>query len=43
MQEEKNSKLQYGIVNFERRRSPRFSVDLPIEKTVRFFRVVEAD
>jgi len=31
MQEEMNSKLQYGIVNFERRRSPRFSVDLPIE------------
>jgi len=30
-EEEKNSKLQYGIVNFERRRSPRFSVDLPIE------------
>jgi len=30
-EEEKDSKLQYGIVNFERRRSPRFSVDLPIE------------
>jgi c-di-GMP-binding flagellar brake protein YcgR len=27
----KESKPQYGIVNFERRRSPRFSVDLPIE------------
>ncbi|HXZ38175.1 MAG TPA: PilZ domain-containing protein [Thermodesulfobacteriota bacterium] len=27
----KESKSQYGIVNFERRRSPRFSVDLPIE------------
>ena len=24
-------KPQYGLVNFERRRSPRFSVDLPIE------------
>jgi c-di-GMP-binding flagellar brake protein YcgR len=24
-------KTQYGLVNFERRRSPRFSVDLPIE------------
>jgi len=30
-EEEKDSKLQYGIANFERRRSPRFSVDLPIE------------
>ena len=29
--EGKESKPQYGIVNFERRRSPRFSVDLPIE------------
>lgn len=32
MEEEgKEFKKQYGIVNFERRRSPRFSVDLPIE------------
>ncbi len=31
VEEEKDSRLQYGIVNFERRRSPRFSVDLPIE------------
>jgi c-di-GMP-binding flagellar brake protein YcgR len=30
-EEGKESKFQYGIVNFERRRSPRFSVDLPIE------------
>jgi c-di-GMP-binding flagellar brake protein YcgR len=30
-EEEKEPKTQYGIVNFERRRSPRFSVDLPIE------------
>ncbi len=30
-EEEKGPKTQYGIVNFERRRSPRFSVDLPIE------------
>ena len=29
--EGKEPKPQYGIVNFERRRSPRFSVDLPIE------------
>lgn len=30
-EEEKKTKPQFGIVNFERRRSPRFSVDLPIE------------
>ena len=30
-EERKEFKTQYGIVNFERRRSPRFSVDLPIE------------
>jgi c-di-GMP-binding flagellar brake protein YcgR len=29
--EGKEPKPQYGIVNFERRRNPRFSVDLPIE------------
>lgn len=29
--EGKEPKPQYGLVNFERRRSPRFSVDLPIE------------
>jgi c-di-GMP-binding flagellar brake protein YcgR len=29
--EGQRKKPQYGLVNFERRRSPRFSVDLPIE------------
>jgi c-di-GMP-binding flagellar brake protein YcgR len=29
--EGQQKKPQYGLVNFERRRSPRFSVDLPIE------------
>ena len=29
--EEKAAKLRYGIVNFERRKYPRFSIDLPIE------------
>ncbi len=29
--EGKEPKPEYGLVNFERRRSPRFSVDLPIE------------
>ncbi len=29
--EEKGAKLRYGIVNFERRKFPRFSVDLPVE------------
>jgi hypothetical protein len=29
--EEKNTKLRYGTVNFERRRYPRINVDLPIE------------
>jgi len=29
--EEKDTKPRTGIVNFERRRYPRFSVDLPIE------------
>jgi c-di-GMP-binding flagellar brake protein YcgR len=29
--EEKGKKLHYGIVNFERRRYPRFNIDLPIE------------
>lgn len=29
--EEKKGKARYGIANFERRRHPRFSVDLPIE------------
>lgn len=29
--EEKETKLRYGTVNFERRRYPRFNVDLPIE------------
>jgi c-di-GMP-binding flagellar brake protein YcgR len=32
-EEEKTTKPRYGIVNFERRRHPRFSVDLPIEYT----------
>jgi len=29
--EEKGTKPRYGIVNFEKRRHPRFNVDLPIE------------
>ncbi len=29
--EEKERKLHYGIVNFERRKHPRFNIDLPIE------------
>jgi c-di-GMP-binding flagellar brake protein YcgR len=29
--EENSSKPHYGIVNFERRKYPRFSIDLPIE------------
>jgi c-di-GMP-binding flagellar brake protein YcgR len=29
--EENRAKLRYGIVNFERRKYPRFSIDLPIE------------
>jgi c-di-GMP-binding flagellar brake protein YcgR len=29
--EEKETKPRYGTVNFERRRYPRFNVDLPIE------------
>ena len=29
--EEKEGKPHYGIVNFERRKFPRFSVDLPVE------------
>jgi hypothetical protein len=29
--EEKQPKLRYGTVNFEKRRHPRFNVDLPIE------------
>ena len=29
--EEKEAKPRYGIVNFERRKFPRFSVDLPVE------------
>jgi c-di-GMP-binding flagellar brake protein YcgR len=29
--EEKETKPRYGTVNFERRKHPRFSVDLPIE------------
>jgi len=31
MKEEKEIKPRFGTVNFERRRHPRFSVDLPIE------------
>jgi len=30
-EEEKTTKPRYAIVNFERRRHPRFSVDLPME------------
>jgi len=29
--EEKQKKFHYGIVNFERRKHPRFNIDLPIE------------
>ena len=29
--EEKKIKPRYGIVNFEKRKHPRFSVDLPVE------------
>jgi len=29
--EEKETKLRFGVVNFERRKSPRFSLELPIE------------
>jgi c-di-GMP-binding flagellar brake protein YcgR len=29
--EEKGRKFHYGIVNFERRKYPRFNIDLPIE------------
>jgi len=29
--EQKEKKLHYGIVNFERRKHPRFNIDLPIE------------
>jgi hypothetical protein len=29
--EEKETKPRYGIVNFEKRKHPRFNVDLPIE------------
>lgn len=29
--EEREKKFHYGIVNFERRKHPRFSIDLPIE------------
>jgi hypothetical protein len=29
--EEKGTKPRYGIVNFEKRKHPRFNVDLPIE------------
>ncbi len=31
MEEAKEAKVHYGVVNFERRRHPRYSVDLPIE------------
>jgi hypothetical protein len=29
--EDKETKLRFGVVNFERRKHPRFSLDLPIE------------
>ena len=32
--EEKERKVHYGIVNFERRKHPRFNIDLPIEYTL---------
>ncbi len=31
MKEAKEEKAHYGIVNFERRKFPRFTIDLPIE------------
>ena len=31
MEEKKEEKVRFGVANFERRRHPRFSVDLPIE------------
>jgi c-di-GMP-binding flagellar brake protein YcgR len=31
MKEEKENKPRYGTVNFERRKYPRFNIDLPIE------------
>jgi len=31
MEEAKEAKVRYGIANFERRRYPRYNVDLPIE------------
>ena len=30
-EEEKETKLRYGTVNFEKRKHPRFSIDLPVE------------
>ena len=31
MEEKKETKPRYGIVNFERRKYPRFDIDLPLE------------
>ncbi len=31
MEETKETKVRYGVANFERRKHPRYSVDLPIE------------
>lgn len=31
MEEKEAKKVHFGVANFERRRAPRFSVDLPIE------------
>ena len=31
MEEAKEAKVRYGVANFERRRHPRYTVDLPIE------------
>ncbi len=31
MEETKEAKVRYGVANFERRRHPRYSVDLPVE------------
>ena len=31
MEEKREEKVHFGVANFERRRHPRFSVDLPIE------------
>ena len=39
MEAKKEDKVRFGVANFERRRHPRFSVDLPIE----YHRIYSAD